>query len=31
VNRLLNWNEREPLAPVIQPKSALLMRNSGLL
>ena len=31
VSRPPNWNEREPLAPVIRPKSALLMRSSGLL
>ena len=31
VSRPPNWNVREPLAPVIRPKSTSLMRSSGLL
>ena len=31
VRRPPNWKERVPPAPVIRPKSALLMRSSGLL
>ena len=31
VNRLLNWNLREPPAPLIRPNSELLIRSSGSL